>query len=867
MDSHRAEDQSLGQAESVKNQPEDKLPINSLRFRLLFLLLGIGVVIAAIITAIAVYTTRQQGQQASQISSQALQHQAETYLQQITERNANENDLTLELLRNSAIQLANFVAEVYDNPQVYISPEFWQFDQHMFMGNEGQFLNGEADLSSVFIPYFQDITESVKRDVELGGYLELQMKSLYESNPSITAIYYASQNEVTRYYPNIRLGLLVPKDFTVTQRVWYTDVAPDNNPEGKALWSPVYVDATGQGLVTTASAPVYSSSGEFLGVVGFDVTLVDMTANVEATRVLQSGYTFLMDQVGQSVALPEQGYLDILGRASTGEDAGVNLAEASGVFSPIIREMLSAQSGFQRITTADEILYVAYAPLKDTGWSLGTVAREGEVLSALAELQADLDRTSRELVTNRILPAAGILFVVVAGIGWALTSRMVNPIQKLVEAAQQVSEGQWDVAIPQSGRDEIGKLGRAFASMTGQLRQTVYGLEQQVAERTTAAALRSTYLQAAADVGRAAATLRNLDELLPLVTRLISEQFGFYHVGIFLLDESKEYVVLRASNSPGGQRMVARGHRLQVGQQGIVGYVTGRREPRIALNVGEDSVFFNNPDLPETQSEMALPLVVGTELLGALDVQSTQAGAFKEQDVRTLQVLADQVAIAINSARLVQQLEQVLESERRAYGLISEQAWFEQTRRLESHGYTRTRAGIMPLKQLREYQEKLSVSDGQSFIDPDNEAVLYVPVKIRGQVIGGLKLTRAEEGQSWHGEDIKFMESLAAQLGLSLESARAYQATQFSAQRERILSDIGTRVRETLDIDSILRTTTQELRKALGLPKVVVKLGASPTPVNDGGNGHGKGDSSMDIKPQDLQSGDLDGVDQGGSHE
>ena len=133
-------------------------------------------------------------------------------------------------------------------------------------------------------------------------------------------------------------------------------------------------------------------------------------------------------------------------------------------------------------------------------------------------------------------------------------------------------------------------------------------LEERVEERTRDLARRTHYLEATAAIVHGAASVLNLEELLGRVASLISEQFGFYHTGIFLLDPAREWAVLQAASSEGGKQMLVRGHRLQVGGQGIVGYVTSRGEPRIALDVGTDAVFFQNPDLPDTRSEMALPL-------------------------------------------------------------------------------------------------------------------------------------------------------------------------------------------------------------------------------------------------------------------
>jgi len=182
----------------------------------------------------------------------------------------------------------------------------------------------------------------------------------------------------------------------------------------------------------------------------------------------------------------------------------------------------------------------------------------------------------------------------------------------------------------------------------------------QLSARTRDLERRSVQLQAAAEVSRTAISVRDLDALLAQVTHLIGEQFGFYHTGIFLLDEAEEYAVLQAANSEGGQRMLEKGHRLKVGEQGIVGYVTGTGEPRIVLDVGTDAVHFNNPLLPETHSEMALPLKLGAQVIGALDVQSKQEGAFDEKDATVLQTMADQLATAIENARLLQETQQTV---------------------------------------------------------------------------------------------------------------------------------------------------------------------------------------------------------------
>jgi putative methionine-R-sulfoxide reductase with GAF domain len=223
--------------------------------------------------------------------------------------------------------------------------------------------------------------------------------------------------------------------------------------------------------------------------------------------------------------------------------------------------------------------------------------------------------------------------------------------------------------------------GEELAEVNARLEQTA-----QTSQR------RATLLQASAEVSHAVAQVRDVSLLLAEVTRLIGERFGVYHVGIFLLDDVGRYAILRAANSEGGRRMLQRGHRLQVGSEGIVGDVTFSGRPRLALDVGADATFFDNPDLPETRSEIALPLRIGDEIIGAIDVQSTQAAAFGQDHVTVLSVLADQVAIAIQNARLFQQSQTALAEAEQAYQRYLQNEWESylggrSQRRLRSEGF------------------------------------------------------------------------------------------------------------------------------------------------------------------------------------
>lgn len=329
-------------------------------------------------------------------------------------------------------------------------------------------------------------------------------------------------------------------------------------------------------------------------------------------------------------------------------------------------------------------------------------------------------------------------------------------------------------------------------------------------------ARRSAQLATVAQVAREAAAIHDLNELLTRTTHLIAEQFSFYHAGIFLLDAAGEYAVLRAANSPGGQRMLARQHRLKVGQVGIVGYVASTLQPRIALDVGEDAVFFDNPDLPETRSEMALPLKIRQQLIGVLDVQSTAAYAFTHEDVDVLQILADQIALAIDNARLIQESQQAFEALKTLYEQQVGQAWSQRlTQRPLAFYYDRTAvhsvdAGLFDV----------------AFHTQDNEHFLEAPIVLRGHTLGALILRRGVEAEVWSSQERQMVGEVLSQIALALENARLLDEAKQRTAREHLMSETAARIRQTLDMEAVLQTAVRAIAETFAISEVEVRLGS-----------------------------------------
>lgn len=277
--------------------------------------------------------------------------------------------------------------------------------------------------------------------------------------------------------------------------------------------------------------------------------------------------------------------------------------------------------------------------------------------------------------------------------------------------------------------------------------------------------------------------------------------------------------------------MLARGHTLQVGRQGIVGYVTSAGEPRIQQQVvGEGSIHYENPDLPLTRSEMALPLKVGQEIFGALDVQSTEEMAFSEEDVVVLQGLADAAAVAIQNTRLVQQLQESLETERRMYGNITSQNWTSLLSRQQSHpAYRADQAGTQLVTTPTTQIGKEALRSGKTVPgEPTEDSPYYpiaVPVSIRGGVtVGVIETKKPVSSGVWSREEIAILESVCEDLGLALENARLFEDTQRKAQKDRMSAELSTKIWASSDVENILQTAVRELGSALQVSRGTIRL-------------------------------------------
>jgi GAF domain-containing protein/HAMP domain-containing protein len=572
--------------------------------------------------------------------------------------------------------------------------------------------------------------------------------------------------------------------FTIPQSTWFLEAKA-----GKPYLGGVEISTTKEPYLILASPA--ADGGVVAGRLSMNV-LWDVVAEI---KFGEEGQAYVVNQDGQIIAHQDPDVA--LTRTSLeGRPEMAALSEAPG------NEWSGTYENFEGI----QVVGVT-APVAKTDWVVITELPRAEAWAA--------SRTALLLLGGGLLALGA---VVALGTNEFLRRLIVQPMDKLSTGAMRFGRGELSHRIDIDRQDEVGQLASALNHMAGQL-QNLY---HELTLRSHELVRRARYLEATHVVARDAASQLDPQELLSRVVQLISEQFGFYHTGLFLLDG--EWAVLQAASSEGGQRMLARGHRLRTGV-GIVGYVVAHGEHRVALDVGEDAVFFDNPDLPQTRSEMALPLRARGEIIGVLDVQSTEAGAFSEEDVTVLQTLADGVAVAISNARLFQRVQESLEAERRAYGELGRRAWQQLLRGQTDLGYVRDNSGISPAVGRWQPEAERALQTGEAVQGANGENNLAVPIELHGRIVGVIDAYKPVNAGGWTSEQVSLLKTLSSQLGVALDSARLYEDAQRRSAEDRLVGEITARIRETLDVDVVLQTAVREMARALGIPRVEVRLG------------------------------------------
>lgn len=320
---------------------------------------------------------------------------------------------------------------------------------------------------------------------------------------------------------------------------------------------------------------------------------------------------------------------------------------------------------------------------------------------------------------------------------------------------------------------------------------------------------KTAHLRASTSIARISAQLEDINELMDTVVTLTSQRFNLNHVGIFLLDDRKQTAFLQAASSEIGKDMIRRGYRVPVDRRNAIGIVGAQGRSHLS-SPGSESVSSRDVDFPQTRSRLVLPLLARGAVIGMMDLHSEQEQAFGSEDVEILQSLADLVAVSIENVRLLSDTRALVTQLETLTSFQSHEAWQKYAGR-RSAAYQYTPAGIRPLYDRAEKRESTG---------------LQVPLMLRGQSIGTIALRRKDGAVSWTERERELVEKLASQVALALDNSRLVEEAQKSAQRDQLIAMVSGRVRETLDVDSVVRTAAMELRRIFDLKEAEVSVGS-----------------------------------------
>lgn len=395
----------------------------------------------------------------------------------------------------------------------------------------------------------------------------------------------------------------------------------------------------------------------------------------------------------------------------------------------------------------------------------------------------------------RGLQLQSVIFSVLAlllgtGFSYYVAKAVSDPIYDLIKTFNKIEQGDLTQRAPVSGTDELGIVTVQFNRMVSRLETLQNSLEQQVRERTK-------QLAATNEVGRVASSSLDPEQLLAKVIPLIPEQFGYYFAAIYLVDPSGKWAELKEATGEAGRVLKQNHHRLEIAGKNMVGTAIRELSPRIAQIASEEKQRFENPLLPYTRSEMALPLMVGDRVLGALDVQSTRESDFGPQVIETMQNMAGQVAIALENARLFQEAQQIIKEMRAVQQQYLLEGW----------------------QGLSEETEKLEYRIGDE--EDDNARKLEVPISLRDQILGQIML---ESQTEWTPDQQSLVDAVATQAAIALENARLVSESRHIAVRERMAAEINSKIWSSATIDGVLQTVVKELGRRLDASSATIEL-------------------------------------------
>lgn len=621
-----------------------------LSFRLLLANLLFLLTMALVVDLVIYFGFRQTQSNATSSSAAALTDQGRDALRQMTEQEATFADRQLA----QAAALGQVAADYLLAMQEVGGQVPWDISR-LATAPAGQRYDADPDRrTEVWIGPDTIIDNQMQRDLGETAVFDTLFPTLITESPDAVAIYYMGVTGLGRYYPVNNLIEQLSPDFSIADQPFYALAGPGANPVRTIVWSPPYEDFAGLGPIVTTSTPVYVDN-TFRGVIGVDISLVQLIDRLNQLSPTSSGYAFLVDDGGRLVAASPNALNALLGpgqSATLTETLGIPLNQSDNPqVLAALEQMRQEKSGLVELDLNDKPVLLAHAPLPTVGWQLGLVAPVAEIASRSQDVTATIRQDATDTLQSTTLVLTAFFLVVLLLVGYVNRRLIVQRIEALASGVQTIASGDLDVRIAPLGEDEIGLLGQSINDMAGQLAAARDELEARVARRTRELAV--LY-----DVTAVASASLNLDDVLNRSLAQVVAVMNGRNGSIHLLDETGQTLHLAAAYNV--QSDVLFGIEQVPVRTAVVGRVLGQKEPLYVPVIAADTQAVPAPASSSGQnSYLGAPLHAKGKIIGVLSVIGQANQQFSPEEIVLLGAIADQVGVAVENARLYHQAEEL----------------------------------------------------------------------------------------------------------------------------------------------------------------------------------------------------------------
>ena len=399
------------------------------------------------------------------VGNTILLEQNRTYFKNYTDAQKNTLELLVKTIEDDVLNLQDFAIRIFSHEQWVNTKAYWDHTEHLTVLDNNQLVEKATDISTLWSPSWMEINNEVMQKIELSAFLNEVFVPIFARNEKTVASYFIGEEGFVRYYPRMNMLSTFPTDYNPKQAIFYQVATPENNPRRQLVWTPLYKDPAGLGLMLSAVAPIYVK-GEFMGVIGTDITLEKLVKHQIKEDELGDGYSILLDHDFRPIALPEQANHDVYGKNLAADDKLISqsLLQFESDFKDVFNRIKDQNSGFEKITIKGKVYYMSFVKLKKLNWLYANIISENTMLSVTKSLSEEIDDITDSSIVRYTLPTIAIFILMLGFISW-LVNRFLRPIEQLSDVTRTIAFGHFEEDINIKAADEINVLVENFTTM------------------------------------------------------------------------------------------------------------------------------------------------------------------------------------------------------------------------------------------------------------------------------------------------------------------------------------------------------------------------------------------------------------------